>query len=89
MFYICFQGRLHTHQNREGESYEATSEEQKMKHFVIWSLREGSPETCQQLTALKCVFISKDDSSHMFAVQGVLLSNNLMTAVWKQRLLQL
>lgn len=34
-----------------------------------------------QLTALKCVFISKDDSSHMFAVQGVLLSNNLMTAV--------
>lgn len=47
MFYICFQGHLHTHQNREGESYEATSEKQKMKYFVIWSLREGSPETCQ------------------------------------------
>lgn len=47
MFSICFQGHLHTPQNREGESYEATSEEQKMKYFVIWPLREGSPETCQ------------------------------------------
>lgn len=41
MFYICFQGHLHTHQDRERESYEATSEKQKMKYFVIWLVPQG------------------------------------------------
>lgn len=41
MFHICFQEHLHTHQNREGERYEATSEKQKMKYFVIWPVPQG------------------------------------------------
>lgn len=65
------------HQNREGESYEATSEKQKMKYFVIWPVPQGGEpwNLPTQLTALKCVFISKDDSSHMFAVQGVFVTD--------------